>query len=569
MTLVLKDRINWNTAVLLGVTALVIYLTLIPLMMMVYGSFQDGPPGTASSFTLNNYVKAFRNPVLYKAVINSLFFALGAGSLAFGIGCLLAWFTERTNTPLKELIYLAVFIEVMIPGILESISWVLLLSPTIGLINVYAKAIFGLSEAPFNIYSMGGMIWSFGVSSYTVPFLLMAAAFHSMDPALEEAAFVSGSGRLQTVHRITLRLMLPSMLAAWLLLFIRGIETFEVPAILGLPAGIIVLATEVYLTAREVPTDYNLAATFAMVYVLVALVGLYVYFRATRYAERFAVISGKGFRPVVMDLGWWRYVAAGACFLLLVVIAFLPLLVIVYTSFLPWYAPPSPKMFRLMSLDNYRFLMGYEIVLKAFRNNLIVGLGSASITVFLTSVIAWIVVRSSIPGRKILDALAFSPIAFPGVVFGLSLMWLYLTLPVPVYGTLWILLIAYVSKYMPVSMRACNAALIQVNKELEEASKASGASWWDTFKRILVPLILPGMFVGWAYVLSLTFKVLSLPVLLGHAGTEVVPVLIFDLYEGGQYTVLNALGVGVIIVVTSISLVARMVSRRFGLEQFE
>ncbi|MBI2986393.1 MAG: iron ABC transporter permease [Deltaproteobacteria bacterium] len=565
----MKERINWSAILMFGVAALVIYLTLIPLTMMVYGSFRNGPPGAESSFTLKNYVKAFNHPVLYRSVLNSLIFALGAGSLAFAIGCLLAWFTERTNAPLKGLIYVAVFIEVMIPGILESISWVLLLSPSIGLINVYAKALLGLSEAPFNVYSMGGMIWAFGVSSYTVPFLLMAAAFRSMDPALEEAALVSGSGTFQTVCRITLRLMLPSMLATWLLLFIRGIETFEVPAILGLPAGITLLATEVYLMAREVPTDYNLAATFAMVYVVVALGGLYVYFRATRYAERFAVISGKGFRPVVMNLGVWRFLAGGACLLLLIVIAFLPLLVIVYTSFLPWYAPPSAKMFQMMSLDNYRFLMGYDLVLKAVKNNLIVGIGSATTTVFLTSVIAWIVLRSSVPGRKALDALAFSPIALPGVVFGLSLMWLYLTLPVPVYGTLWILFIAYVSKYMPVSMRACNAALMQVNKELEEASKASGASWWATFRRIVVPLILPGMFVGWAYVLSLTFKVLSLPVLLGHAGTEVVPVLIFDLYEGGQYTVLNALGVGVIVLVTSISVVTRMVSRRFGLEQFE
>lgn len=565
----MKHRINWSTLFLFGVTILVLYLTVIPLAMMVYGSFHDGPPGTESFLTSRNYVRAFNNPVLYKSILNSLVFALGAGSLAFFVGCLLAWFTERTNAALKGLIYVAVFIEVIIPGILESISWVLLLSPKIGLINVYAKALFGFSEAPFNIYSMGGMIWAFGVSSYTVPFLLMAAAFRSMDPALEEAAFVSGSGILQTVRRITLRLMLPSMLAAWLLLFIRGIETFEVPAIIGLPADIVVLSTEVYLTTREVPTDYNLAATFAMVYLAVAVVGLYIYFRATRYAERFAVISGKGYRPIVMNLGRWRFIAGAACFLLLSIIAFLPLLVIVYTSFLPWYAPPSAKMFSLMSIDNYRFLINYGPVLGAFKNNLIVGVASASVTVFLTAVVAWIVVRTSIRGRKILDVLAFSPVAFPGVVFGLSLMWLYLTLPVPVYGTLWILFIAYVSKYMPISLRSCTAALMQVNKELEEASNASGASWWRTFRKISVPLILPGMFVGWAYVLSLTFKVLSLPVLLGHAGTEVVPVLIFDLYEGGQYTVLNALGVGVIVVVTTISLATRLVSRRFGLEQFE
>lgn len=563
----LKDRLNWKFLVLLGIAAVVIYLTLIPVLMVIYGSFRDGPPGAYSSFTLKNYARALSSPTLFKSVLNSLIFALTGGSLAFCIGCFLAWITERTNTPWKGIIYASVFIEIMIPGILESIALVLLYSPQIGLVNIYGMRIFGLETAPFNIYSMGGMIWAFGSGSFTTSFLLMAAAFRSMDPALEEAAIVSGTGRLRTFYQVTLRLLLPAMLAAWLLLFIRAVETFEEPAILGIPAGITVLATEVYLAVREVPTDYNLAATFAMIYLVIAMASLIVYFRATRYVDKFAVITGKGFRPSVIDLGPWRYVTFGMALLALTVVLFLPMLVILYASFLPWYAPPSASMFRILSLDNYRWLMTYDVILRAFRNNLIVGIGSATLAVFLTSVIAWIAIRTDIPGRKFLDALAFSPIAYPGIVFGLSLMWLYLTIPVPVYGTLWILLIAYVSKYMPICMRACSASLIQVHRELEDASHVSGASWWYGFSRILVPLMLPGLFVGWVYVLTLSFKVLSLPVLLGHAGTEVIPVLIFDLYEGGQYTRLNALGVVLVMIVATISLISRRVSQRFGLQQ--
>ncbi len=567
MTRRFTTKLEWRSLTLVGITGVVVYLTLIPIIMVILGSFLDGPPGTQSSFTLKNYAKAFASPNLYQATTNSLLFALSGGSLAFLIGCFLAWLTERTNTPLKGLIYASVFAEIMIPGILESISLVLLFSPKIGLINLFFIRIFHLSTPPFDVYSMGGMIWGFAAGSFSTAFLLMAAAFRSMDPSLEEAAIMSGTGTIRTLIQVTLRLVSPAMLAAWLLLFIRGIETFEEPAILGLPAGITVLATEVYLSIREAPTDYNLAATFAMVYLVIALTGLAIYFRATRYSEKYAVITGKGFRPFVIDLGQARYFCCALAFFILALVLFLPVLVILYASFLPWYAPPSARMLQLFTLDNYRWLLTYDAIVDALKNNLIVGIGSATVSVFLTSVIAWIVIRTDIRGRKLLDALTFSPIAYPGMVFGLSLIWLYLTIPIPVYGTLWILLIAYVSKYMPICMRACSVSLTQVHKELEDASLMSGASWWYTFSRIVVPLILPGMLVGWVYVLTLTFKVLSLPVLLGHAGTEVVPVLIFDLYEGGQYTRLNALGVTVVVLVTVLTLMARRVSQRFGLEE--
>jgi iron(III) transport system permease protein len=561
------SRPDWRSLILIGTAGIVVYLTLIPVVMVIYGSFQDGPPGTTTHFTLQNYVQAFSNSNLGRATLNSLIFALGGGSLAFSIGCALAWLTERTNTPFRGLIYGAVFTEIMIPGIIESISLVLLFSPKIGLVNLALMSLFALKDPPFNVYSMGGMIWAFGTGSFTTAFLLIAAAFRSMDPSLEEAAIMSGSGVLQTLYQVTLRLISPALLATWLLLFIRAVETFEEAAILGLPAGITLLATEVYLSVREVPTNYNLGATFAMIYLAIAGAGLWLYFRATRHAEKYAVITGKGFRPFVMNLGRARYLSGFLALFILSLILGLPVLVILYASFLPWYGPPSASMFQLFSLDNYRWLITYEAILNALGNNLIVGLASASICVFLTSIIAWIVIRTNIPGRKLLDALAFSPIAFPGMVFGLSLLWLYLTIPIPVYGTLWILLIAYVSKYMPICMRACSAALTQVHKELEDASLVSGASWWYTFSRVIVPLILPGMFVGWVYVLTLSFKVLSLPVLLGHAGTEVIPVLIFDLYEGGQYTQLNALGVAVVALVTTLTLLARRVSQRFSVAE--
>lgn len=562
-----KRRITSQHLILGGAVLVLIYLTIIPLILAVYGSLRDAPPGASGAFTFQNYLKAFSSDDLYIATFNSLTLALGGGSLAFSIGCFLAWVVERTNAPFKKAIYAAAIVDLMIPGVLKSISWVLLLSPRIGVINIFTKNILGLEESPFNIYSMGGMIWSFGADSFTLPFFLMAASLRSMDPSLEEAAMVSGSGNIQTFYRITLRLMLPAMLSTWLLLFIRGMETFEAPAVLGLPAGIIVLATEVYVAAREAPTDYNLAATFGVIYLTIACAGLYGYFTATRYSYRYAVISGKGFRPRLINLGRYRYAATVLVWTIITVVLFLPLASIAYSSLLPFYGPPSAKMFDLISFDNYRWLMSYDTIPRALRNNVAVGIGSATSAVLLSTIVAWIVIRTTVPGRKILDVLAFSPIAFPGIVFGLSLMWFYLSVPLPVYGTLWILLIAYTGKYLPICMRACGSALSQVHRELEESSEVSGASWWNTFWRVIIPLILPGMFAGWIYVLTLSFKVLSLPVLLAHAGAEVMPVLIFDLYDAGRYPQLNALGVLVVGMVSLLSFLGWLVTRRIGLEQ--
>jgi len=343
-------------------------------------------------------------------------------------------------------------------------------------------------------------------------------------------------------------------------------ETFEVPAMLGLPAGIKVLATEIYLATRVTFTSYNLATTFSMVYLMIAGVGLTIYFRATRSSERYAVISGKGFRPTVIQLGAWRFLACAVALLIIFIIVLLPVLVILYASFLPWMSVSPVKAFKTMSLANYQWLLTYDVGLRAFQNNLIVGAGSATLAVFLTSIIAWISIRTRIRGRKLLDALAFCPIAFPGLVFGLALMWLYLTIPVPIYGTLWILLVAYTGKYMPICMRASSTALTQVHKELEEASEVSGASWWQSFSRIVVPLVLPGLFVGWVYVFTLSFKVLSLPILLSSVGTEVVPVAIFDLSVEGEYTRLAALGMVLIVMITLVTLTARRAVHIFSLE---
>lgn len=556
---------DWDRLFLSSIILVVFYLTIVPVLVMILGSLQSGLPGGWTPLTIKNYVAAFSSPNLYQAIANALIYSVGGGTISFILGTYLAWLTERTDVPSKGLIYSSVLMAMMIPGVLFTISWILLLAPKAGLINIYLREIFGFAEGPLNPYGMLGMIVVSGIDDFYTPFLFMAAAFRSMDPSLEEASTASGAGTATTFFRVTLRLMLPAALAAGLLIFIRGLEDFEVPALLGIPAGVYVLSTEIYLSVRRPPSDFNMAATFSMFYLLVALVGLYLYFRVTRMIERFAVITGRGFRPRLVRLEGWRTPAAVSALGIVVVSVYLPLAVLAWTALLPWYSPPSWEMAQSMSLKNFYWLFEEQRILSSAKNNFVVGLSAAGLVTFFAAVVAWIVIRTQIPGRRILDGLAFSAMAYPSMVLGLALIWFYLTVPIPVYATLWILIIAYVTKRLPNSVRICSVVMIQIQKELEDASSVCGASFFKTFYRIVLPLLIPGLFVSFATTLTITFKALSLPVLLGHAGTELVPLLIFDLFESGQYPKLAALGTATIFVIMGVTLLTRWGSHRFGL----
>jgi iron(III) transport system permease protein len=548
--------------------ALVGYLTLLPLFMVVFGTLRDAAPGTTASFTLKNYARAFGGVEIVWLLANTVVFALGASLLSLTVGAWLAWVTERTDTPLKRLIYFLVLAPFIVPGILTSVSWVMLLSPKIGLINWLAVNLFGVSEPPFNIYTMAGMIWAFGADNITLPFLLMAAAFRSMDPSLEEVAYVSGMTPVRTFWHVNVKLMLPSMMAVWLLLFVRGLETFEAPAVIGIPAEIKVFASQIYLALSVTyPPEYNLASTYAIVYLLVAVLGVIFYLRVTSATGKFTTITGRGFRPRKQSLGRWRYVTLGVSLVLLSILVVLPIAMVVWVSLLPFYAPPSGYLLSLLTVENFRAIVQVGSFHRALVNNLVVGISSATVAVLLAATIAWFVVRTRFWGRRLLDVVAFTPIAIPGVVMGLALVWVYLTLPIPVYGTLWILVIAYVSKFIPIALRASHSAMIQIHPELEEAAELSDRSWLRTFFCIVVPLILPGILVGWFYVLTLTFKVLSLPILLSHVGTEVLPMVIYDLYTSGRFPEVCALGTILIVLLTVIAGLSRMAAGRFGVQE--
>jgi len=560
--------LNSQYLILIGCSLFVLYLAGIPLLMLLYGSFRSAPIGEpGATYTIQNYIKAYFDKDFYLLFLNSLYFALGTCLVTFLIGTYLAWISERTNTPFKRVFLVMALIPFIIPGILSTISWILLLSPKIGLINLVIKEVLGLESAPFNVYSMWGMIWAESIHLYPLVFLLMSAAFRNMDTSLEEAALASGSSTFTTFTRITLPLMRPAMFSVLLVMFVRAIEAFEVPALVGVPAKISVFTTKIFLAIHQFPSDFGLAGSYAVTLLVISTVGVLIYGRITRREERYATVTGKGYRPRVIDLGPWKYVTCASAFFIFFLAVVLPVFVLLWSSFIPFYGVPSRELMAKLTLANYKYILNYPLALTAFKNSFYLSVGSATLVMFLTSVIAWITVKSKLPGRSMLDNMTFIPIAMPGIVLGVSLIWVYLTLPIPIYGTIWVLLLAYITKFMPYGIRAASASMIQINKELEEASLASGGTWFQTFRKVILPLLMPGFIAGWIYISIIALRELSTSILLYSYNSTVLSIMAFDLWEGGQYTYVCALGVLMVLLLVLMAFVARKLGARIGIAE--
>ena len=562
------SRVNSQSLILAGCTLFVLYLAGVPLVMLLYGSIRSAPIGEpGATYTIQNYIKAYFDKEFYLLLLNSVYYALGTCTLTFLIGTFLAWVSERTNTPFKKLFVVMSLIPFIIPGILSTISWILLLSPKIGLINIVVKEVLGLESAPFNVYSMWGMIWAEAIHLYPLVFLLMSASFRNMDTSLEEAALTAGSSTWQTFCRVTLPLMRPAMFSVLLINFVRGIEAFEVPALIGVPAKISVFTTKIFLAIHQFPSDFGLAGAYAVTLLAISTVGVLIYGRITRREERFATVTGKGYRPRVIDLGAWKYVTLGISFLIFSLAVILPVFVLLWSSFIPYYGVPSYELMAKMTWANYQYIINYPLALTAFKNSFYLSVGSATLVMLLTSIISWITVKTKLPGRALLDNITFIPIAMPGIVLGVSLIWVYLTLPIPIYGTIWVLLLAYITKFMPYGIRAASASMIQINRELEEASLTAGGTWFQTFRKVILPLLMPGFTAGWIYISIIALRELSTSILLYSYNSTVLSIMAFDLWEGGQYTYVCALGVLMVLLLITMAFTARKLGAKIGIAE--
>ncbi len=459
--------------------------------------------------------------------------------------------------PLKGTFHALIIVPLAVPGVLFSISWVLLLSPVIGVINVLIKDILGLTEAPINIYSFAGMAVLEGMYLIPAAFLMIAAAFRSMDPALEEASATAGAGVFVTFRRVTLRILQPAIFAALIYVLISAMESFEIPGVIGLRKGIHVLATAIYLAKEESPPDYGLISTLSMFLLLLSVGFIVLYGRSTRAAERFATVTGKGYRPKVIELGYWKYLAAGLLLSYFIVTVVLPFLVLFWASLLPFYQPPSAAALAHASLKNYRVIWTYPGVGKAVRNTVITILFAPTIVMLMSAVIAWLVVRSRTKGAKILDVVTFLPHAIPGIVVGVSLLWTYQIIPIPISGTIGILLIAYITTRLPFGTRTMNAALLQLHKELEEASYTSGASWFQTFVRITIPLLKPALLNGWLFTAIIVSKVVGTVIMIYSNESVVISLLVWELWANGGIPETSTVGVMLMGVLICLALFAR------------
>ncbi len=564
----IKNRLNPQFFILVGCVFIVAYLALIPLGMLLYNSIRSAPPGEPGAFyTIKNFIEAYSDPEFFPLMKNSFVFAIGVCLFTFFLGTALAWIYERTNTPFKKVFAVMALIPFIIPGILSTIAWILLLSPKIGLINLVIMKLFHLEKSPLSVYSLAGMIWAQAIHGYPLVFLMMAASFRSMDMALEESSTMSGSGTLSTFYHITLPLMRPAFLSVLLIKFIQAIESFEVPALIGLPAGIEVFTSKIYLAIHQYPSNFGLAGSLAVTTLFFSALGVFLYSWATGRAQRFATVTGKGFRPRLIDLGRLKYVTTVACVIFFLITIGLPIFILLWSSFVPFYEVPNLETLSKLSFKNYLFVFSFPTTLRAFRNSIFLMLCTATLTMLLTSVIAWIAVKSRVRGRKLLDAMAFIPIAIPGIVLGVSMIYVYLTLPIPIYGTIWILMLAYITKYMPYGIRTTTATIIQIHSELEEASALSGGSWGQTFWKITLPLLIPGFMAGWIYIAMVSLRELSTSILLYAYGSEVLSIVVFDLWEGGQYPTLCALGILMVVFLILLAFIANKIGSKIGIKR--
>ncbi|MBN8905268.1 MAG: iron ABC transporter permease, partial [Rhodospirillales bacterium] len=514
------------------------FLVIYPTAMLLLGALTTTNPvveGVAlSDVSIGNFLTVARNPNVLLALANSMIACGGGTLLAVAIGLAFAWVVVRTNTPCKALIASAGMLPLFVPPLVAGVAWAILGSPRTGLINLMLAKI-GIPWR-FDLYSMSGMIFVFGI--YYAPYVYMftAAALRNMDPSLEEAAEISGASPTRTMATVTFPLILPAIISGMLLSFVVMLGIYGIPATLGTPANIPVLTTYIFALTAWSPPLYNTAAAVAVILMIVT--GMLVFAQQKVLSGRsYTTVAGKAFRPRALNLGPWRFLTLGLAIVYLLVVVVLPSLALLIAAFRKFlFIRDIPSLFDMKQYGWQHFIKMFDnpLTITSIINSMEVGLITAVVGGVLAFAIGYTTTRTRAPLRRTIDMITTIPVAIPGLVIGVAYLWAWIGLPGGLYGTLWILALAFVARFIPDTVKALSTSLMQIHKELEEAAWICGRGLLGTVFSVVLPLARPGVVAAMTLLFILAIRELGSSLFLYSSGTMVMAVQLLGYYEGGN-----------------------------------
>jgi iron(III) transport system permease protein len=523
-----------SLALAVGVGILAVFI-LYPIIFTVDSSFWSAQPGfPGGHFTLDNYVKLLSDRATYGTVLNTFIQAGSSAAIGVALGTILGIITVRTDTPFRRALFYLPYFPLAFPVLVANQAWIYLFAMRAGLLNL-AFGYLGLSTSTFNVYSWPGMIFASGMALTPIAYLTISAAMRNIDTSLEEVSRASGSGVMNTLLRVSIPLMAPSILSAFLLCFTLSAGSFETPTMIGLPAGINVMMSSVYDNVNAiVPPNYSAASTESVLLLGIIMVMVLLYNRSLRGARRYEVVTGKGYSGSrVLALGRWRFLAFAIIVAYLLMAIGLPLFTIILLSLVPLWLPNN--LFGNISLKNYYFLFSNSSGLyPAVLNSVIASVVAASVILGVALVIVFAAKRTNIRGRGLLEGLGMLPISMPALVISFGLLWAFLTIPTGLYGTLGVMVIALSVALLPQGIRSISGGIIAIQVDLQEAARSSGANVATTIRRIFLPLIRSSLVAAWLYVFIGSFTALGAVILLQSSKNQLLSTLLWSFWSSGN-----------------------------------
>ncbi|MCY4440531.1 MAG: iron ABC transporter permease [Deltaproteobacteria bacterium] len=534
-------RLNGQVTPLLPIALAPMALVAVFILVIVWVSVQTGTLGTAhSTYTLENYRDVLGDSEIYGVVWNTLWFACSTVFFALIIGLPIAWLTERTTIPGKPTIYVIMTLGLLIPGIFVAMGWTFIAHPRIGFINRWLVDLLALDDGPVNIATPVGMGFVQGLNLAPLAFILTTQMFRAMNPMLEEAARTAGMSAAATLRRVTIPLAMPAILAAVIYIFIVGIATFDVPAVIGLGNRVYLFST--YLFTLTFPEDleprYGITGAVGVLMIVLALALTAVYGRVLQRGNRYQVITGKGYRPKMLDLGRWNWAAWAMIGLYAVISKLVPIGLVGFIAFAPYVAPPSLEMWEQLSLNNF-YNVNWELVWRGMKHTLILMFVVPVLVLVCAFAISWLVVRTRSRGRYALEFGAFLPHTVPELLFAIGALLVALFVLkdyVPLYGSVWLIALVYLVTRLPFATRALNGALLQVHKELEEAAYVSGLTMLRASRRVLLPLLRPTLMSVWIWTALLVYREVTVAVFLATESNITLTAVVWSYWAAAGMT---------------------------------